>query len=74
MAPESEGNAVNMNSWSVVKLNPTLLRFTVMALNNIHTQKAKSRQATEITRFLRAIPLPLFSQKSLFSGFQLLSR
>jgi hypothetical protein len=43
---------------------------TATALNNIHTQKASSKQATDIHRFLRAMALPLFSQNALFSGRQ----
>ena len=50
IAPETDGSAVNINSWSVVKLKPTLLRFTATALNNIQTQKASNKQGIEIHR------------------------
>ncbi|CAH2828065.1 hypothetical protein SEN777SA01_04420 [Salmonella enterica subsp. enterica serovar Agona] len=74
IAPEREGNAVNKKSWSVVKLNPILLRLTATALNNIQTQNARSKQLTEIHKFLLAMPFPLFSQKAGFSGRQSLKR
>ena len=54
-APDTEGNAVSMNSCSVVKSNPTFGKFTATALNNIHTQNASSKQGTEIHRLRLAI-------------------
>ena len=70
MAPETDGSAVRRNSWSVVKLKPTLFRLTATALNSIQTQKASSRQGMEIHRLRVAMRWPRCCQKALSSGRQ----
>lgn len=70
IAPDTDGSAVRRNSWSVVKLKPTLFRLTATALNSIQTQKASSRQGMEIHRLRVAMRWPRCCQKALSSGRQ----
>ena len=57
-----EGSAVNKNSWSVVKLNPTLFKLTATALNNIQTQNASNKHGTEIHKLRFAMRCPVVCQ------------
>ncbi|WP_308412222.1 hypothetical protein, partial [Vibrio parahaemolyticus] len=58
IAPDTEGNAVNKKSCSVLNEKPTLGKFTATALKIIQTQKDNSRQGIEIHKFRFAMYCP----------------
>ncbi|MCY1437104.1 hypothetical protein D9M71_532530 [compost metagenome] len=59
-----------MNSWSLLKVKPTLFRRTVTVLQTIHTEKARSSAGMDIHRLRLAMRLPEVAQNSASSGRQ----
>ncbi|MCY1446144.1 hypothetical protein D3C76_1279980 [compost metagenome] len=73
VAPEIDGSAASMNSWSLLKAKPTLFRRTVTVLHTIHTEKARSSAGIDIHRLRVAMFLPDAAQNSASSGRQSIS-